>query len=145
MLAWYDAFNGFDAIDDFRRRMDRIFEDHEQPQANARCGRWPRANLFDKGESYRLELGLPGVALEDIEISGSEGALTVSGERKAETPEGYSAHRQEREALRFCRSFALPAQVRYDESEAELKNGILSITLPKAPELKPRSISVRAA
>ncbi len=145
MLAWYDAFTGFDDFEEFRRRMDRLFEEKEQPRQSARCGRGPRANLFDKGGSYRLELGLPGVALEDIEISGSEGALTISGERKAEVPEGYSAHRQERAALRFRRSFSLPAQVQYEESEAQLKNGILSITLPKAPELKPRSITVRAA
>jgi HSP20 family protein len=71
--------------------------------------------------------------------------LTLSGARKTAVPEGHSAHRQERPSFEFSRSYALPAKVDADKTHATLKNGVLTITLEKAPEVKPRQITVRAS
>jgi HSP20 family protein len=79
-----------------------------------------------------------------VEIAGNADTLSLSGQREAIAPEGWSAHRRERASLRFCRSFALPVKVEIDKAEATLRDGILTIRLPKAPELKPRAITVRA-
>jgi HSP20 family protein len=146
MLGWFDIDREFDSFEDFRRRVDRLFDEvHHQPGPGARpAGRWPRANLWDAGEALALELGMPGVKLEDLEISGHDDTLHISGLRRVVTPEGYAVHRQERAGLRFARSIQLPVKVELDKAEAALTDGILSIRLPKAPELTPRSIQVRA-
>jgi HSP20 family protein len=69
----------------------------------------------------------------------------VSGERRVQTPEGYSAHRQERAAINFSRSFALPCRVNADRTSASVKNGILTVTLEKAADAMPRQIAIKAA
>jgi len=146
MLGWFDIDRSFDALDDFRRAVDRAFEEATRDPARGgeRCGCWPRATLSDQGEALVLEAGLPGVKLDDIEINASADTLTLSGRRKVQAPEGYTPHRQERSGLSFRRSFALPAKVELDKAEATLKDGILTVRLPKAPELKPRAVTVRA-
>jgi HSP20 family protein len=143
-LGWFEIDRDFDALDDFRRRVDRIFEDMaRQPAPTGRSTRWPRANLWDEGETLTLELGVPGVMLEDLEINAHDDTLSISGVRKVTAPEGYAVHRQERSGLRFARSIKLPVKVDMDKTEATLDDGILTVRLPKAPELKPRSIQVR--
>jgi HSP20 family protein len=146
MLGWFDIDHELDAMEDFRRRVDRIFDDMtRQPTTPGRSsGRWPRANLWDEGEALALELGVPGVALDDLEINGHGDTLTISGVRRVTAPDGYASHRQERAGLRFARSINLPVKVELDRAEATLDHGILTVRLPKAPELKPRSIQVRA-
>lgn len=146
MLGWFEINREFDAMEDFRRRVDRIFDDMTRQPAGPgpSTGRWPRANLWDEGEALALELGVPGVQLEDIEINAHGDTLHVSGVRRVKAPEGYATHRRERSGLRFARSIALPVQVELDKATATLDNGILTVRLPKAPVLKPRSIQVRA-
>jgi HSP20 family protein len=145
MLGWFEFDREFDAMEDFRRRVDRIFDDMaRQPAGRGRDGRWPRANLWDEGEALTLELGVPGVQLEDLEINGHEDSLSISGIRKVTVPEGYAVHRQERSGLRFARSITLPVKVELDKAVATLDDGILTVRLPKAPQFEPRSIQVRA-
>lgn len=145
MLGWFEIDREFDALEDFRRRVDRLFDDvYRQPAAAQATSRWPRANLFDEGEALALELGVPGVKLEDIEINGRDDTLHISGTRRVSAPEGYATHRQERTGLRFARTIGLPVKVELDKAVATLDKGILTIRLPKAPELKPRRIEVRA-
>ncbi len=144
LTGWLDVDRTFSLMDDFRRRMDRVLEDMEagQPWQAARSNTWPRANLYDTGEDLRLVLQLPGVSKDSLSISSNQETLTIRGERKTEIPRGYSIHRQERSPVEFSRSFTFPVKVDADKSSAELKNGLLTITLPKLPELKPRSIEV---
>jgi HSP20 family protein len=144
MLGWFEIDRELDAFEDFRRRVDRLFDEASRRSEPQTHGRWPRANLWDEGEALALELGVPGVKLEDIEINGNDNTLHITGLRKVETPEGWAAHRRERSGLRFARSIQLPVKVELEQAEANLSDGILSIRLPKAPELKPRSIQVRA-
>ena len=82
---------------------------------------------------------------EDIEISLHDGTLSVSGERKSdERFEGAEVCRAERFVGRFQRSIVLPAPVAPDKVQAQYKDGILTVTLPKTEEAKPRQITVQA-
>jgi HSP20 family protein len=86
---------------------------------------------------------LPGLKREDIEVSLQDGALVISGERKTEEKrmEG-ELHRQERFYGKFRRALTLPAPIAADKVKAQYKDGILTITLPKAEEAKPKKIDV---
>jgi HSP20 family protein len=104
---------------------------------------WPRASLFDSGNELVLMAEVPGLRDKDLNLSLHEEVLTMSGERPVVAPEGATAHRQERGTLRFSRSFTLPVRVEAEKVNAELKDGILKVTLPKHAEAKPRQINVR--
>ena len=82
---------------------------------------------------------------EDIEISLHDGMLTINGERKSQTPEGDKAERTERYVGKFRRSISLPTQVDANKVTANYRDGILTITLPKAEEAKPKQIKVDVA
>lgn len=135
-----------DAFDDLRREMNRLFFDFEsaRPALEMEAG-WPRVSLDDTGESLVLRAEVPGVAEKDLELQVEEGTVSLRGERKEAVPEGHSVHRKERADFRFSRSFQLPTKVDAEKVEAQLKNGVLTVTLPKAEAAKPRKISVRAS
>jgi HSP20 family protein len=135
-------------MDQLRRRMDRMLDDFdhnaESVGLHVGAGNFPRSNLYDNGAALVLEAELPGLTQADVTLTLNQEVLTISGARKAQLPEGYGVHRRERLPLKFSRSYALPAKVDPDKTTAVMKDGILTVTLEKAPELKPRQISVRA-
>ena len=98
----------------------------------------------DQGSSFVVRAEVPGVAEKDIELRATATALTLKGKRQVEAPKGYSTHRSERSSWSFARTFELPAKVDADRVEARLENGVLTVTLPKAPEAQPKQIAVRA-
>lgn len=135
-----------DAFDFLRREMNRLFSDFEYaaPESDFERGTpWPRVSLEDKGSALIVRAEVPGLAEKDVELTLDNSTLTLKGQRRDETPEGYSTHRKERSAYRFSRSFQLPAKVDAERTEAVLKNGVLTVTLQKAQEAQPRQISVR--
>ena len=129
-------------MNQFRRRMDRLFDDmdaaSEMPDVN-----WPRAQLLDRGSNIVLYAEVPGLADKDIKITMNQDVLTLEGERQVTPPEGYSVHRQERSSVRFARSFTLPFKADVERVGAIVRDGVLTITLPKTPESQPRRIAVR--
>jgi len=144
LTGWIDFDRSFSMLDDFRARMDQLFSEYD---TGRRLGgfetvAWPRVNLYDGGESYLVKAELPGVGESDLQIQATQESLTVSGERRTTVPEGYSVHRQERAPVRFSRSLAFPTRVDTEGIKADLRNGILTITVPKAPEVKPKAISI---
>jgi HSP20 family protein len=138
----YEGWGGFGAL---RREMDDLF-DRFGAFAPARSvyRAYPAVNLYETGDAYVLTAELPGVAPEDLEISLEGSTVTLSGERKAALDEGASVHRQERPAGTFRRAFDLPVPIDADKVEAVHRNGVLTLRLPKAPEHRPRQISVKA-
>jgi|EndMetStandDraft_4_1072995.scaffolds.fasta_scaffold35212_3 HSP20 family protein len=127
---------------DVLRQLDRLFAEPEtwEPRAG-----FPRVSFDDQGSAYVVRAEVPGLADKDLELSATATALTLRGERKVEPPQGYSTHRNERTAYRFARTFELPSKVDSDRVEARLENGVLTVTLPKAPEAQPKQISVKAS
>lgn len=126
----------------FRRQMDRAFEELG-PTAN--LADVPAANLYDTGSGFVLQADVPGLAPADLQVTLNRDVLTLMGETKPATPEGYSVHRRERMATRFSRSFTLPVPVNPDRVEATLKDGVLTVRVEKADEVRPRAISVKAS
>jgi len=103
----------------------------------------PALDMFDKGDKIVVKAELPGVNKDDIDISVVGGVLTIKGERKGEEEvrdEDYYCC--ERYRGTFYRAVQLPADVDVDKIEASYENGILEITLPKVPEVKPKKITV---
>ena len=102
----------------------------------------PTLDLYQNNDYVVAVIELPGMRKEDIEISLHDGTLTVSGERKRESGEDENAERSERYVGTFRRSVALPSRVDANNVSATYKDGILTVTLPKAEEAKPKQIQV---
>ena len=155
LMRWNDFGNlarsrtrDVDPFDALRREMNHLFFDFERgfPGLERQTsGSWPRATLEDTGAALVVRADLPGVEDKALELSVEESTLSIKGERQDSAPEGYSAHRKERAAFRFTRSFALPAKVDVEKVQAVLKHGVLTVTLPKAKEAQPRQISVKVS
>lgn len=137
------AFRTLGAFD-LVRQLDRLFAGVE-PEASEQEGSFPRISFDDKGSEFVVRADLPGLTEKDLELTATATTLTLRGERKVEAPEGYSAHRSERSSFRFARTFELPAKVDSGRVDARLEHGVLTVTLPKAPEAQPKQISVKAS
>jgi HSP20 family protein len=125
-----------------RRELDRLFSEFERGAAEVADS---PVSFEDQGEKFVFRADVPGLAEADLNINVSGNTLTLRGERKVDAPEGFSAHRRERRAYRFDRSYELPARVDAEKAAATLKHGVLTLTLPKAAEAQPRQIAVKAA
>jgi HSP20 family protein len=137
----------FSAFDELRRRFDRVWDDYDaESPVYAAYGApvWPLVNVIDAGQSLVFRADVPGLTDKDVEITLTPETLTVSGERKATAPGGYSVQRQERPFAKFSRSWSLPFKVDADQTTATIKDGVLTLTLTKAKEAQPRQIAVRA-
>lgn len=148
--SWSEFDEMFSTMNQLRTYMDRIFEDNASGRsATGRPfllypGTWPPANLIDSGSNLIVTAEVAGLTEKDINLTLNQDVLTISGERKVQAPEGYSVHRQERAAVNFSRSFALPCRVNPDHASASVKNGILTVTIEKAPDAMPRQITVKS-
>ena len=144
LTYWMDLNDPFRAFDNVRRRMGQVLRDYDESAGPRARASYPHASLRDTKEAFVLTAEVPGVAEADLKITATHDSLTVSGERKASAPEGYAVHREERGALRFARSFALPAKIDVEKITAGLKHGVLTVTMPKHPESQPKAITVKA-
>lgn len=122
---------------------DRLFPsggDYEE--GNTRV--WaPRTDMVETNDNYVIRLDLPGMKKEDLHINLQDRQLSVSGERHHEKQNKDSEFvRVERSFGRFYRSFTLPRTVKESGIKADYANGVLTITVPKAEESKPRQIKV---
>ncbi len=102
-----------------------------------------RVNISDAGANVILVAEVPGLTEKDVSISFDRNVLTVSGERLPSAPEGYTAHRRERGALRFSRSVRFGVPIDVDGITAVVANGLLTVTLPKRPRAAARAIPVQ--
>jgi HSP20 family protein len=102
----------------------------------------PALDLYQDTDSVVAVVELPGTRKEDIEISLHDGTLTISGERKRESCNDEKAERTERYIGKFRRSITLPTRVDANKVSATYQDGILTVTLPKAEEAKPKQIPV---
>jgi HSP20 family protein len=111
-------------------------------QSQLFSGWTPALDLFQNNDNVVAVVELPGLRKEDIEISLHDGTLTISGERKEEAAQTEGATRTERFTGKFRRSITLPTQVDVNKVSATYKDGILTVTLPKAEEAKPKQIQI---
>jgi len=139
----------FGRLSNLRDELDTLFElpfwSNFGRQTQLFSGWTPVLDLYQNNDNLIAVVELPGMRKEDIEISLHDGMLTIGGERKSETREGDKAERTERYIGKFRRSITLPTRVDANKVRATYKDGILTITLPKAEEAKPKQIQVNVS
>jgi HSP20 family protein len=148
----WDPFQDLRSAQDERTQtqMDRLFAHalglHGQWQSatGASTRAWaPALDISEGTDAYRVTVELPGVKLDDLEITVEDGLLTIQGERHfASESSEEQYHRLERSSGAFRRSITLPAQVEADAVEASMEDGVLRILVPKAEEAKAKRIQV---
>ena len=152
MLPQYrDRGSAFDTLVDVSRHMDRIVNsmwatDAGNGDVNARAWLMP-AEVVETADELRFDIEIPGVRLEDIDITLENNVLSITAEKKLERTEGRSENDYrlfERRYGRYQRSFSVPSTVRGEQCDARYDNGVLTLRLPKAEEAKPRRIRVEA-
>src|SRR6516164_7166794 len=118
----------FGRLTSLQDELNRLFE-------SPMTGWAPPLDIHEDKEKFSVRVELPGMKREDIEVTLQDGALVISGERTEETvQEGTEVHRQERSYGKFTRALTLPAAVADNQVVAQYKDGILTVTLPKAEE-----------
>jgi HSP20 family protein len=130
-----------------RRDIDRLFED--ALGRDSMQGGWaPAVDVREDGEALVLELELPGVSPEQVEVTAENGILTVRGEKSSERKEGDEDrrwHLVERSYGAFRRSFQLPKGVDEGQIDASFDHGVLTVRVPKSALPQPRKIEIRGA
>lgn len=101
----------------------------------------PAASLIEDGDGYLLQVEMPGVNKEGLEISTEGNELTISGRRSSPPVEGTPLHQESRRA-NFRRSFEIDPSIDVNKINARIEQGLLTLTLPKAEHVKPRRIAV---
>ena len=139
----------FGRLSNLRDELDTLFElpfwSNFGRQTQLFSGWTPALDLYQNNDNVIAVIELPGMRKEDIEISLHDGTLTIAGERRTETPESEKAERSERYVGKFRRSITLPARVDANKVNAVYKDGMLTVTLPKAEEAKPKQIQVNVS
>ena len=145
VVRWY-PFSEFRGLN---RAMDRLFGDFTPARVWRVAEPSPLTFPVDVAETdsdVTVKATLPGTKPEDVEITVSEGVLTIRGEsRHEETTDKENYHRREIRYGAFSRSLPLPANVDQEQAEAEFTDGVLQIRLPKTEDARPRTIKVKAA
>ena len=132
-------------MDQLQRKMNRLFDSTSRGQVfNAPS--YPAINIWTNDDGQLITAEMPGVHPEDINIDVNADALSISGERKPdEVDKDANYHRRERGYGSFSRTIQLPFMVDPNKVEANFKNGVLMISLPRAEVDKPKKITVKSS
>lgn len=130
-----------------RKEMERLFDRFFEPAEMPTLGDWsPTVDVSEDKDTITIKAELPGVEQKDIAVSLQDGMLSIKGEKRAEREEKDKRyHRVERSYGAFYRSIQLPSAVDAGKVAATFKDGVVTITLPKAPEAKGTTIPIKAA
>jgi HSP20 family protein len=129
-----------------REAMDHLFDDAFTRPLTLRDG-WsaPAIDMYQTDDEVVVKASLPGVKTDEVQINITGEILTLKGETKqVQENKDQAWHMREQRWGTFERSIALPTEVIADQAKAEFENGILTITLPKAEEVKPKIINIKA-
>ncbi len=133
----------FNIQQEINRMFDNFFRGWKEEDTS--LSTWaPAVDIAEQNDAYVVKVELPGVNKDDVKVTLENNVLTIRGEKKLEKEikkEDY--HRIERSYGSFNRSFTLPSTVKSDKIDASYKDGVLTITLPKAEEAKPKQIDVK--
>ena len=129
-----------------REAMDRLFDDaFTRPLSLRDAWSVPAIDMYQTDDEIVVKAALPGIKADEVQINITGEVLTLKGETKHEEEKKEKAwHMREQRWGSFERSIVLPTDVVADKTKAELENGILTITLPKAEEVKPKVINIKA-
>lgn len=146
LTRWNPARDLLGIADEMNRLVDTVFRS-DTPETSLFKGAWtPAVDISEDDDNFYLNVELPGMKKEDVTLRYEEGLLTVTGEKKAEKEEkDVNYHRVERSYGKFERSFRVPSRIVNEKIDAKFTNGVLTVTLPKAEEIKPKEIEVKVA
>ncbi len=132
--------NVFTPFVDLQREIDRMFDEAFEDfgiRRSTRNGFIPTVNVYETEEAVNIEMEIPGIEKDELDIDLSDGVLTVKGEKKDEREDkSRNYHLYERTFGSFSRSFRIPDNVDQDQAKAKYEEGILKIELPKKEEAK---------
>jgi HSP20 family protein len=140
------TFDPFREMFDLQRRINQLFDNSAATASGegVALSTWtPAVDIFEDENSYLIKMELPEVNREDVKVNLHENTLSISGERRFENEDkrdGY--HRVERSYGQFYRSFTLPPNVNVQDINAQFKDGMLRLRLPKKEEAKPKQIEL---
>ena len=136
----------FSELGRLRRELDRLLNGRVSEEGVERsAGVFPLLNVSHDQENYYVRSEVPGMSLNELDVSVTGRSLTVSGERKIPTEsQNVRYHRREREAGKFRRQLNLPTDVQAEKVQAKYRHGILMVVLPKAESAKPKKIEIHA-
>ncbi len=143
-MSYFRIHHNWPKMDDLRGELERMFAEVANPADG--CGNALHAPLeiTEDADRYFVRLELPGVDPKDVEVLFQDGALTVRGEKKpAEGAGGMKVHRTERHWGAFQRTATLPGAIDSEKIGAEFNQGVLTVTLPKREDSKPRTIVIK--
>ena len=129
-----------------REAMDRLFDDAFTRPLSLSGNNWsiPAVDMYQTDNEVVVKAALPGIKADEVQINVTGEILTLKGETKQENETKEKAyHIREQRWGAFERSIVLPTEVVADKAKADFENGVLTITLPKAEEVKPKTISIK--
>ena len=145
LMKW-EPFEGLTAL---RREMDRLFEEFSHGGGALRFrerAAEPAVEVSDTAEAVVVKVQVPGVPKDNFHLNITENALTVKGEvKEEEKKEDKNYHRQEFRYGAFTRSIAFPAPVQAEKATAQLKDGVLEVTMPKSAPAQVKPIPIQAS
>ena len=127
------------------RVFDSLFSDYDTESSFV--AQWaPRVDVMERKDAFVIKAELPGVDKSNVKITVQDSVLTIRGEKKQEKEENdLNVHRVERSYGTFERSFSLPTTVKSDKIDASFRDGVLTVTMPKVEEAKPKEIEVKVS
>jgi HSP20 family protein len=129
-----------------REAMDQLFDDaFTHPRGASGVSGIPAIDLYQTADDIVLKASLPGLKADDVQISVESDVLTLRGEYSQESQQKDATyHIRERRSGTFERSVMLPTEVQAEKAKADFEDGVLTITLPKAETIKPKTITIKA-
>ncbi|HLI69384.1 MAG TPA: Hsp20/alpha crystallin family protein [Ktedonobacteraceae bacterium] len=140
-MANITRYSPFSEIVSLREAMDRLFEESFIPRLGF-GGRGVASNLYETGDHFVLQIPMPGVDPNAVEITAQQDTLHLKWQTSVKVPENASTHWSGFAEGQYEQSFTLPAPINADAVEATYENGILNLTLPKAEHAKARIVKV---
>ena len=143
-MSWENQLPVLFHNESIESQIDRLLDEAIQS-----VNRWPQSwdrayNMFEDEQDFTVQIALPGLDVNQIDVQVENNILRVKGERKDDESEGRQWYTRGIEGCAFSCSFKLPEHADYEKSTASYKQGLLTITLPKREEAKPRRIMIES-
>jgi HSP20 family protein len=136
----------FTEIETIRQQLDKVFDQRATTRDNSEATWMPAMELADTGDNFVLKAQLPGIDPKDVDVQVTREAISISGERRYENTDAKSGYvRSEFRYGKFHRVVPLPAHIQNDSVQAEYKDGILMLTLPKVTEARNKVVKINLA
>ena len=140
------SWQPFTEIETIREQLDKVFDQLAATRDNSEATWMPALELVDAGDNFVLKAQLPGIDPKDIDVQVTPEAISISGERRYENTEEKPGYvRSEFRYGKFHRVLPLPAHIQNDSVQADYKDGILTLTLPKVTEARNKVVKINLA